>query len=372
MAIAEKLQEVTKLLDHDEFEKANIKIDNILSENENPSFNILILKTEILLKLNKYDEFIKFANNAYSIAFQNSKRSQISKSLKFLASYFFKIKDYDNALKYIIQSCKFDDEPNSESKMLKGVIGLKYMKNKNIDEKKLGEIESKLLLETIKPVKDDIPVDGKTFLKSEPKSTDKLDNKTKQNMRFDWFDSGKKVELSIYIKNINSESVKYNITETSLNFTFTDSDSFDYEFKISKLFSNIKLNCEYKVFRTKLEIILFKDNEVSWTKLEKSESDDSDLVNFKQIPKDEAVPASYPSSSIKKVDWTNFKIDDDDQEENNEDPDQFFKKLYDGADENAKRAMMKSFLESNGTSLSTDWSDVGSREVKPYEETKDN
>jgi suppressor of G2 allele of SKP1 len=42
----------------------------------------------------------------------------------------------------------------------------------------------------------------------------------------------------------------------------------------------------------------------------------------------------------------------------------FFKKLYKGADPDVKRAMMKSYVESNGTALSTDWSDVGSKTVE--------
>jgi suppressor of G2 allele of SKP1 len=38
--------------------------------------------------------------------------------------------------------------------------------------------------------------------------------------------------------------------------------------------------------------------------------------------------------------------------------DSFFKKLYKNADPDTKKAMMKSFQESNGTSLSTVWADV--------------
>ena len=42
-----------------------------------------------------------------------------------------------------------------------------------------------------------------------------------------------------------------------------------------------------------------------------------------------------------------------------------FQDLYKDADDDQRRAMMKSFVESNGTVLSTDWTDVGKKFVEP-------
>ena len=41
----------------------------------------------------------------------------------------------------------------------------------------------------------------------------------------------------------------------------------------------------------------------------------------------------------------------------------FFRSVYKKSDPDTQRAMMKSFTESNGTSLSTDWEDVKGRYV---------
>ncbi|EYU19596.1 hypothetical protein MIMGU_mgv11b019196mg, partial [Erythranthe guttata] len=42
----------------------------------------------------------------------------------------------------------------------------------------------------------------------------------------------------------------------------------------------------------------------------------------------------------------------------------FFKDIYGDADEDTKRAMSKSFIESNGTVLSTNWKEVGAKKVE--------
>ncbi|KAI5461600.1 oxidosqualene:lanosterol cyclase [Mariannaea sp. PMI_226] len=84
-------------------------------------------------------------------------------------------------------------------------------------------------------------------------------------------------------------------------------------------------------------------------------------------PAQPAKPAgpSYPSSSKHGAkNWDNIGADEDEDDNDSNDINLFFKKLYKGATPDQQRAMMKSFLESNGTTLSTDWNDVKDRTVE--------
>jgi suppressor of G2 allele of SKP1 len=75
-------------------------------------------------------------------------------------------------------------------------------------------------------------------------------------------------------------------------------------------------------------------------------------------------PPSYPSSSKSgPKNWDKYGADEGDDDEKN-DVNFFFKQLYKDATPEQQRAMMKSFIESNGTALSTDWNDVKDRTVE--------
>lgn len=86
-------------------------------------------------------------------------------------------------------------------------------------------------------------------------------------------------------------------------------------------------------------------------------SEPADAV--KSEPKETPAPAqpSYPTSSRSgPKNWD--KVGEEENSDDEKDVNAFFKKLYKGATPEQQRAMMKSFTESNGTSLSTNWDDV--------------
>ncbi|OTA68028.1 SGS-domain-containing protein [Hypoxylon sp. EC38] len=73
---------------------------------------------------------------------------------------------------------------------------------------------------------------------------------------------------------------------------------------------------------------------------------------------------AYPTSSKKGVvNWDKIDAGDDDDEKEG-DVNTFFQKLYKDADDDTRRAMMKSYIESNGTSLSTNWAEAKDKTYK--------
>lgn len=139
-----------------------------------------------------------------------------------------------------------------------------------------------------------------------------------------------------------------------------------YDFSIDPLYAPIDVpNSKVKVMGTKIEITLAKkSSNLKWHALESTDSAPVVLPSPTKTPKEEPKTKAEPaqaSKSAKKEDT----IDSDDEEQG--DPvDSFFKSLYAKADPDTRRAMMKSYIESNGTALSTNWSDVGSKKVEEH------
>ncbi|KAK7207040.1 SGS-domain-containing protein [Myxozyma melibiosi] len=172
--------------------------------------------------------------------------------------------------------------------------------------------------------------------------------------RHEFYQTNDVLTLSVFVKNA-PPTAAVEISSDSISISFAD-----YSFSLGPLAAAIDPSkSSFKILSTKIEFKLHKLVPAKWAALERS-----DLEASSAPP---ALPSAYPSSKGAK-DWDKVVVEEigDKQEEvEGGDPASFFfKKLYADADEDTRRAMMKSYVESNGTALSTNWSEVKKETMK--------
>jgi suppressor of G2 allele of SKP1 len=242
--------------------------------------------------------------------------------------------------------------------------------------------------------------------KGKEKDVEKVEEKTnapatvvqtpKEKIRNEWYQSNTTVTIEIFAKgvpkdaevNVEEGSVSFldlffttvitprlynmgppNTVQLEVSFPIAASNS-TYDYTISPFFSKVdKSKSSFRITPHKIEIVLHKSMPgLKWSSLEGTAPIEATTLPepTTKIP-DEVIKAQapvYPTSSRKgPVDWDKA-LEGEDKDDEGEEIDGFFKKLYKDADPDTKRAMMKSYQESNGTALSTSWSDVGSKKVE--------
>jgi suppressor of G2 allele of SKP1 len=193
-------------------------------------------------------------------------------------------------------------------------------------------------------------------------------------IRHEFYDTNDNVVISLFAKGVPKDKLSVGIEKHSLDISFPTAFDSNFDFSLDPLFAEIDPSkSSYRLTPTKIEVTLKKV--VQGQKWKVLEGDHSVDVSAKptsipqQILTSKATeqPPSYPTSSRKGVkNWD--KLAQGEGKDDDEDGDataKFFKTLYAGATPEQQRAMMKSYQESGGTVLSTDWSQVGSKTVVP-------
>ncbi|XP_036106108.1 protein SGT1 homolog isoform X1 [Molossus molossus] len=182
-------------------------------------------------------------------------------------------------------------------------------------------------------------------------------------IKYDWYQTESQVIITLMIKNVQKNDVNVEFSEKELSALVKLPSGEDYNLKLRLLHPIIPEQSTFKVLSTKIEIKMKKPEAVRWEKLE----GEGDVPKPKQFAAD--VKNLYPSSSLHTKNWDKL-VGEIKEEEKNEKLEgdaalnKLFQQIYsDGSDE-VKRAMNKSFMESGGTVLSTNWSDVGKRKVE--------
>ncbi|XP_038624388.1 protein SGT1 homolog [Tachyglossus aculeatus] len=181
-------------------------------------------------------------------------------------------------------------------------------------------------------------------------------------IKYDWYQTESQVIVTLMIKNVQKNDVNVQFSEKELSALVKLPTGDDYNLKLALLHPIVPDQSTFRLLSTKIEIKMKKPEAVRWETLEGQ----GDIPMSKQF-----IPDSkhlYPSSSHYTRNWDKL-VGEIKEEEKNEKLEgdaalnKLFQQIYsDGTDE-VKRAMNKSFMESGGTVLSTNWSDVGKRKV---------
>nr|BBA20396.1 suppressor of G2 allele of SKP1 [Nicotiana africana] len=184
--------------------------------------------------------------------------------------------------------------------------------------------------------------------------------------RHEFYQKPEEVVVTIFAKGIPAKNVVVDFGEQILSVSIDVPGDETYSFQ-PRLFGKITpAKCRYEVMSTKIEIRLAKAEPLHWTSLEYTR--EPAVVQRPNVSSDAPRP-SYPSSKLRHVDWDKLeaevkKAEKDEKLDGDAGLNKFFRDIYKDADEDTRRAMMKSFVESNGTVLSTNWKEVGAKKVE--------
>ncbi|KAI3636675.1 hypothetical protein MIR68_005364 [Amoeboaphelidium protococcarum] len=176
-----------------------------------------------------------------------------------------------------------------------------------------------------------------------------------QKIRHEWYQNDSQVVISVFAKKCKDDQVKVEFQPKALTVTIKLPES-EYVLDLEPLAHEVvPEESSYTIMQTKVEIKLKKQQiGISWGQLE---GEDVPTV-MASVSNDK--PPAYPSSSKKHVDWSSVeKSVEEEKPEGEQALNALFQKIYKDGNDEVRRAMVKSFTESGGTTLSTNWNEIG-------------
>ncbi|KAM9960952.1 hypothetical protein ACTFIW_010115 [Dictyostelium discoideum] len=177
-------------------------------------------------------------------------------------------------------------------------------------------------------------------------------------VRHEWYQTETHVVLTIFAKFVTASNSKINLTSKSVNISFPLANGSEFLFEMDLFDPIVDKDSTIHYYSTKVEIKMKKSRAIKWDTLEFT--DKSGPVGLMdQISSSPAVPSPYAS----KKDWDKLPNEPEEKLEGDQALNKIFRDIFSKGSEDQQRAMMKSFTESGGTVLSTNWDEVGSKKV---------
>lgn len=172
--------------------------------------------------------------------------------------------------------------------------------------------------------------------------------------------------VTILQKDVKHEDLTINFSESSTSVQIKLPEDI-YTLGLILAHKIVPQKCSYKVMKTKVELKLYKLEGIQWTSLE-GNPNVTCPKQFCSTSAAEAGPPKYPSSNPSHRDWNAIERDilkemATEKVEGEEGVNQLFQKIYGEGSDEVKRAMNKSYLESGGTVLSTNWKEIAKDKV---------
>ncbi|KAL5383715.1 hypothetical protein DPSP01_005819 [Paraphaeosphaeria sporulosa] len=341
---------------------------------QNPgAVDYYIKRSTAYQRSSKYTEALADAEKAVVLAHKRARRELIKDSQlrRGIALYF--LGQYANA-KFVFDIVKGMDDKEKTLAIWESKIATKLNAIPEGDEQRHVTVKSvpDVDVDTAPPpTKENKPADTPSA------SRPQLPPTPTEKPKHDWYQNNEQVTFTLLAKNVPKDKAKVEIEADSLDISYPLANGNDFNYNLLPFYGKVDpATSSYRITPTKIEVVLKKaEPGVKWKTLEgelevvseKTETSGGPAV----IPERARVTAeaapSYPTSSKKGAkNWDKLAAEEGDEDEyDGDETSRFFKTLYKGAGEDAQRAMMKSYQESGGTVLSTDWSSVGNKYVAP-------
>jgi len=184
----------------------------------------------------------------------------------------------------------------------------------------------------------------------------------KTSIRHEWYQSPTNVVITVYARNKAKEDCKVDAKETTLSINIKLSEDSDFVLDLNLCDTIYPEQTKIECYPTKVEVKLTKKKQCKWLTLEKSEKEQISTLDWDTSG---IMKPEYPSSSKIKKNWDAIdKSVEEEKLQGEQALNKVFQDIFSRGSDEQRRAMEKSFVESGGTVLSTNWEDVGSRYVE--------